>query len=197
MKIIFLIFASLRFVPHWFYFKVAHSRQVISDDLRRNLKLFRNTEKISFLNFCDILFFHKEVRNIFYARVAKHHKIFSKILSLFAKPLPLLDISSSADIGGGLIIQHGYCTIVDPKKIGKNCWINQGVTIGYTNDTDCPTIGDNVIVYAGAKVLGNVHIGNNVIVAANAVVVKDVPDNAIVGGVPAKVIKYRDTEHNL
>lgn len=192
MKSLLIIFSCWRFFPHWVYFKVAYNRQVINDDIRRNLKLFRNTEKISFLNFCDILCFHKEVRNVFYARVAKHHKIFSKALSLLAKPQLMLDISSTAEIDGGLIIQHGYCTIVDPKKMGKNCWINQGVTIGYTNDTDCPTIGDNVTIYAGAKVLGNVHIGNNVIVAANAVVVNDIPDNAIVGGVPAKIIKYRD-----
>lgn len=73
--------------------------------------------------------------------------------------------------------------------MGKNCWVNQGVNIGYTNRTDCPTIGDNVRISAGAAVLGNVHIGNNVIVAANAVVTKDVPDNCVVGGVPAKIIK--------
>ena len=186
-----------RFLPHWLFFKNARNRQVIYDDLKRNLKLFRKTDNITFLRFCDLLCFHKEVRNIFYARVAKHHKILSKILSLLAKPQPMLDISSTAEIGGGLIIQHGYCTIVDPRKIGKNCWVNQGVTIGYTNATDCPTIGDNVIIYAGAKILGNVYIGNNVIVAANAVVVKDVPDNAIVGGVPAKVIKYRDIDSKI
>lgn len=67
--------------------------------------------------------------------------------------------------------------------------MNQGVTIGYTNDQDCPTIGNNVTIYCGAKVLGNITIGNNVIIAANAVVVKDVEDNCVVGGVPAKIIK--------
>lgn len=110
-------------------------------------------------------------------------------MKAFASPQPLLDISSTAEIGGGLIVQHGYGTIIAPRKIGKNCWINQGVTIGYTNDDDCPTLGDNITVYAGAKILGDVHVGNNVIVAANAVVVKDVEDNCVVGGVPAKVIK--------
>lgn len=197
MKLLLIILTCWRFLPHWLFFKNARNRQVIYDDLKRNLKLFRKTDNITFLRFCDLLCFHKEVRNIFYARVAKHHKILSKILSLLAKPQPMLDISSTAEIGGGLIIQHGYCTIVDPRKIGKNCWVNQGVTIGYTNATDCPTIGDNVIIYAGAKILGNVYIGNNVIVAANAVVVKDVPDNAIVGGVPAKVIKYRDIDSKI
>lgn len=63
------------------------------------------------------------------------------------------------------------------------------MTIGYTNDNDYPTIGDNVTIYAGAKILGNVTVGDNSIIAANAVVVKDVPANVIVGGVPAKIIK--------
>ena len=61
------------------------------------------------------------VRNIFYARVAFNHHYYAKFISIFARPLPLLDISSTAEIGGGLIVQHGYATIIAPKKIGKNC----------------------------------------------------------------------------
>lgn len=56
---------------------------------------------------------------------------------------------------------------------------------------DAPTIGDNVVVYAGAKIIGGVHIGNNVIIGANAVVTKDVPDNCVVAGVPARIIKMK------
>lgn len=93
------------------------------------------------------------------------------------------------DIGGGLIIQHGVATIIAARKIGKNGWINQQVTIGYTNDTDCPTLGDNVTVGAGAKVLGDVTVGNNVVIGANAVVVKDVPDDCVVVGVPARIVR--------
>lgn len=99
-----------------------------------------------------------------------------------------LDINTKS-IGAGLFIQHGYCTIISARSIGKNCWINQGVTIGFKDGSDCPTIGDSVKITAGAKVLGDVHIGNNVIVGANAVVVKDVPDNCAVAGIPAIVIK--------
>lgn len=74
--------------------------------------------------------------------------------------------------------------------IGKNCTIFQGVTLGQ-NRGRYPILGDNVIVYAGAKIVGDVYIGKNSIIGANAVVVKSVPDNAIVGGVPAKVIGFR------
>lgn len=189
MKRLFVLLTCWRFVLHWMYYKSADNGEVIKEDLLRNIKQFLHKENLSFLNFCELLTFYVMVRNIFYARVAYRHHYYAKVLSVFARPLPLLDISSTAEIGGGLIVQHGYATIIAPRKIGKNCWVNQGVTIGYTNDNDCPTLGDNVTVYAGAKILGDVHVGNNVVVAANAVVVKDVEDNCVVGGVPAKVIK--------
>lgn len=189
MKRLFVLLTCWRFVLHWMYYKSADNGEVIKEDLLRNIKQFLHKENLSFLNFCELLTFYVMVRNIFYARVAYRHHYYAKVLSVFARPLPLLDISSTAEIGGGLIVQHGYATIIAPRKIGKKCWVNQGVTIEYTNDDDCPTLGDNVTVYAGAKILGDVHVGNNVVVAANAVVVKDVEDNCVVGGVPAKVIK--------
>lgn len=189
MKRLFVLLTCWRFVLHWMYYKSADNGEVIKEDLLRNIKQFLHKENLSFLNFCELLTFYVMVRNIFYARVAYRHHYYAKVLSVFARPLPLLDISSTAEIGGGLIVQHGYATIIAPRKIGKKCWVNQGVTIGYTNDDDCPTLGDNVTVYAGAKILGDIRVGNNVIVAANAVVVKDVEDNCVVGGVPATVIK--------
>ena len=68
--------------------------------------------------------------------------------------------------------------------------IYPGVTIGQTSHGKVPVIGDNVFIGLGAKVFGDIKIGNNVIIAPNAIVVKDVPDNAVVGGIPAKVIKF-------
>ena len=87
-----------------------------------------------------------------------------------------------------MYIQHGFATIVTAKSIGSNVWINQQVTIGHKGDAS-PIIGNNVRISCGAKVLGGVKIGNNVIIGANAVVVSDVPDNCVVAGVPAKIIK--------
>ena len=189
MKRLFVALACWRFAFHWLYYKTAFNRVAMEEDFRRNIRQFLHKDQLNFFTFCELLTFYVMVRNIFYARVAYRHHFYAKFLALFARPLPLLDISSTAEIGGGLIVQHGYATIIAPRKIGKDCWINQGVTIGYTNDNDCPTLGDNVTVYAGAKILGDIRVGNNVIVAANAVVVKDVEDNCVVGGVPATVIK--------
>lgn len=97
-------------------------------------------------------------------------------------------IIRTKDIEGGLIIQHGFSTIINAKKIGKNCHIYQQVTIGF-NGTESPIIGDNVRICCGAKVIGGIHVGNNVVIGANAVVCKDIPDNVVVAGVPAKIIR--------
>ena len=99
------------------------------------------------------------------------------------------------EIDGGLYIQHGFSTIISAKKIGKNCRIYQQVTIGYKGEFN-PILEDNVSITCGAKVLGDVTMHSHSLAAAGAVVVKDVPEKAIVGGVPAKVIGYKD-EDNL
>ena len=96
---------------------------------------------------------------------------------------------TTKEIGPGLFIHHGFGTIISAKSIGAKCWINQGVTLGYKEPDKAPAIGDNVKIFAGAKVLGGIVIGNNVIIGANAVVTKDVPGNCTVVGVPAYIIK--------
>lgn len=98
---------------------------------------------------------------------------------------------NTIDIGGGLYIQHGFSTIISAKKIGENCRIFQQVTIGYRGGEQ-PVLEDYASVTCGAKVLGGVIMHKNSIAAAGSVVLKDVPENAIVGGVPAKIIKYKD-----
>ena len=97
-------------------------------------------------------------------------------------------------IGEGFYIGH-YGTIVVSAEaiIGKNCNISQGVTIGVLNTgpkTGAPLIGDNVYIAPGAKIIGQVRIGNNVAIGANSVVATDVPDNAVVVGLPARVVSY-------
>lgn len=94
-------------------------------------------------------------------------------------------------LGGGLFIQHGFCTDLSARAIGENCWINQRVTLGYKGD-ECPTIGDNVSIGVGAVVLGGVTVGNNVRIGANAIVVHDVPDNCTVCSPAATIVKKRE-----
>ena len=137
----------------------------------------------------------KEFRNLLQHRlrypadsaVCLLHFVIARILW---KPMDTLYLYTK-EIGGGLYIQHGFATIVSAKKIGENCRVYQQVTIGYKGE-EAPILEDGVSVTCGAKVLGGITMHANSLAAAGAVVVKDVPQNAIVGGVPAKVIGYKD-----
>ena len=89
---------------------------------------------------------------------------------------------------------HPYATIINAKRVGRNFSCRQCTTIGNKKDGDndhLPIIGDNVTLGANVVIIGGITIGNNVIVGAGSVVVKDVPDNCVVAGNPAKVIKTK------
>ena len=95
-----------------------------------------------------------------------------------------------ADIGKGLMIWHGYSTVLNAKKIGEDFQIWQNVTIGKKTTTDIddrPAIGDNVLVCTGAVVIGEITIGNNAIIGANATVIKNIPASATAVGVAATI----------
>jgi len=86
--------------------------------------------------------------------------------------------------------------VSDYAQIGKNCNISHGVTVGQMNRggrKGTPTIGDNVYIGPGARVIGQIRIGNNVAIGANTVVTKDVPDNAVLVGAPGRVISLNDS----
>lgn len=98
-------------------------------------------------------------------------------------------LSPNAEIGRNLKLPHPMGVIVGLNaKIGENCTIYQQVTIGQKNNK-FPIIGDNVTIYAGAKIIGDIKIGDNSIIGANAVVINDVAENSVAVGVPARIIK--------
>lgn len=99
-------------------------------------------------------------------------------------------------LGGGLFIQHGYCTDISAREIGEHCWINQKVTLGYKGN-ECPIIGHNVTIGVGAVVLGGVKVGNNVRIGANAIVVNDVPDNCTVCSPAATIVKMYEPKDEM
>lgn len=100
--------------------------------------------------------------------------------------------------GYGLRIMHlsgGGGVLLNAKRIGNYCGFNSGVLIGNKESQEArPTIGDHTAFGPGAKAFGSIEIGSNVFVAANAVVTKNIPDNCVVGGIPAKIIKNRVTD---
>lgn len=92
-------------------------------------------------------------------------------------------ISSKAQIGPGFAVHTIYGIFIPPVKMGKNCSVQTGVVIGY----GVRSIGDNVVIGAGAKLVNPIKIGNNVLIAPNSLVTTDVPDNTTVAGVPARI----------
>lgn len=100
-------------------------------------------------------------------------------------------------IGGGLSFTHGFNIVLNQTiTIGNNCTIMQGVTIGSSknNNNGIPTIGNNVIICAGAIIIGNVKIGDYSVIGAGSVVVHDVPAGAVVAGNPARIISHKGRE---
>ena len=137
-----------------------------------------------------LLFRYKEFRNLFIYR-NRLRKIFKCWIKIWYKPMESLYIEAK-EIEGGLFIQHGFSTMISAEYIGKNCWINQQVTIGFKDNTKPPRIGDNVTITCGAKVLGNIKVGNNSVIGANSVVVKDVEDGTTMVGIPAHKLERRN-----
>jgi serine O-acetyltransferase len=103
-----------------------------------------------------------------------------------------ISIGSTAKIGRRLTIEHHGCIVIHGDSvIGDDCLIRHGVTLGNTGYKDlygAPTLGNRVQIGAGAKLLGRITVGDDAIVGANAVVTRDVPEHAIVGGVPARLL---------
>ncbi len=123
----------------------------------------------------------------------KGHKFLARMISQRAARKTGIEIHPGAKIGRRFVIDHGHGVVIgETAEIGDDVLIYQGVTLGGTGkDTGKrhPTIGNNVMISAGAKVLGPLHIGDNSRVAAGAVVLENVPANCTVVGVPARLVK--------
>ena len=122
-----------------------------------------------------------------------HVPFFPRALSQVARILTGIEIHPAATIGKGFFIDHGMGVVIgETAEIGDYVTLFQGVTLGGTGKERGkrhPTLGNHVVVGAGAKILGGIRIGDNVKVGANSVVLKSVPANSTVTGVPARVIK--------
>ena len=124
----------------------------------------------------------------------RHHcRFLARAVSQWSKLWTGIEIHPGAQIGKRLVIDHGTGIVIgETAEIGDDCLLYQGVTLGGTGKDvgkRHPTLGNNVMVGAGAKVLGPIRVGNNARIAANAVVLREVPDNATVVGVPGHVVR--------
>ena len=183
------------FLPYQ-YVKKQVTWNVVLDDISYWLYCYHEqNNKIGFRDFVYLMVKHRAFRNVFYYRVKKCNMLIYLIRMLYP-PQNEPIICCEGEIKGGLFFCHGFSTIVVAKSIGQNCWINQQVTIGANSQYGYPTIGDDVHIFAGALVIGDITIGNNVVIGAGAVVTKSVPDNCTVVGNPARIIRRNGVKVN-
>lgn len=126
--------------------------------------------------------------------LSRHIPFFPRLISQLARWLTGVEIHPGATIGAGFFIDHGMGVVIgETAEIGNDVTLFQGVTLGGTGKERGkrhPTLGNHVVVGAGAKVLGGIRIGDNVKVGANAVVLRSVPANSTVVGNPGRIVKY-------
>lgn len=149
-------------------------------------------------NNLEILLLYPGVHTIISHRLAhflhtKKIPFLPRTLSQISRFITGIEIHPGAKIGSGLFIDHGMGVVIgETTVIGRNVALFQGVTLGGTGKEigkRHPTLGNNIVVGAGAKILGNITIGSNSYIGANAVVIKDVPQNSTIVGVPGRITK--------
>ncbi|CAM3670839.1 serine O-acetyltransferase [Erysipelothrix urinaevulpis] len=124
-----------------------------------------------------------------------HLYFIARLISQVGRFFTQIEIHPGAVIGKRFVIDHGSGVVIgETAVVGDDCHIHHGVTLGSKSTTPCdrhPKLGDNVLVGAGAQIIGNIKIGSDSVIGANAVVVKEVMKNDVVAGIPAKSIKKK------
>jgi serine O-acetyltransferase len=133
-------------------------------------------------------------KNVRFPGLRQALKLYCFVWHKWIEILTGIDIHHSCEIGKGLYIGHfGGIFLASGVRMGDYCNLSQDVSIGWAGRGEkrgCPALGDRVYVAPGAKIIGKITVGNDVAIGANAVVTKDLPDNAVAVGVPAKVISH-------
>lgn len=146
----------------------------------------------------EIILLYSGVHAVFNHRIAHfffEHKLFflARLTSQISRFFTGIEIHPGAKIGKRLFIDHGSGVVIgETTEIGDDCTIFQGVTLGGTGKDHGkrhPTLGNNISVGSGARILGPVHIGDNSKIAANAVILNDVPNDCTVVGIPGEIVR--------
>lgn len=172
-------------LPHIICYLSSNNKQIIDEDIVAWGKYRASIDSSHLMNsFVYLMVERKDFRTQFYLRIGKM-RVLLRLL------LPDIKCYSfeGCKIGGGWVLIHGFGVVINGgAKIGKNCTMYHGVTIGTIDMKTFPQIGDDVFIGAGAKILGDVKVGNYVKIGAGAIVVDDVPDNCTVVGQKASVV---------
>ena len=169
--------------------------------------LYRYTGRITSLMFLSAFFKNAGFKYTFQLRTTAMFRQYKACFPFYVISYLILKrytykfgiiISHDTKIDSGFYIGHFGGIIINPDVIiGKNCNISPGVILGQTNrgpKKGCPVIGDNVFIGPGAKIIGCIQVGNNVAIGANCVVTSDIPDNAVVIGIPGRIVSYKASE---
>ena len=188
MKKVILSILSVLIIPHYIAYLLSRNKDLIDADL------YVMNHKVKFKSGALVsLTYHLLInpywRKIFYKRIGKWSNYI-----FFYLPTPSTFDPCCSKIGGGCYCAHPFATILNARTIGSNFSFRNNTTIGNKKDggTDVPTIGDNVTLGANVVIIGDITVGNNVVVGAGSVVVKSVPDNCVVAGNPARIIRKFD-----
>ena len=153
----------------------------------------------------EIFLLYPGVHALIFHRVShwfwKHHlRFLGRLNSQIGRRFTGIEIHPGATIGRRLVMDHGMGIVIgETAQVGDDCLIYHGVTLGGTGKEGGkrhPTIGDNVMIACGAKVLGPFRVGNNARIAANAVVLREVPDDATAVGIPAQIVRIAGEKPN-
>lgn len=191
---IFCLFMALcciiLYIPHIFIFalKILINKQEarpIIDDIKINSQTL-NIKLNIFGGFLFLIHNNAYFRTLFYYRIGS---IPSLLIGWYRPGDKYFILSKTTKIGGGFLLIHPYSTIINAESIGSNFQCKNCTTIASKrNMNDRPIIGNNVTLGASVTIIGEIHIGDNVIIGAGSVVVKDVPNNVVIAGNPAKII---------
>ena len=177
--------------------KLKELARAVENEVRDDVNAVKQRDPAA-KNGVEILLLYSGVHAIFAYRVS--HKLYigkhyfsARLVSQMAKFFTGIEIHPGATIGKGLFIDHGTGVVIgETAEIGDNCTLYQGVTLGGTGKDigkRHPTLGNNVMVGSGAKVLGPFKIGDNSKIASNAVVLDEIPPDSTAVGIPARVVK--------